>query len=344
MGYTLALAAPKAITFIEYDDPPLAAREVRLKTLYSGISAGTEMASYRGTSPHLHKRWDAARRLFVAGETPPAYPLTNWGYEEVGEVIEVGADVTRVAPGARVWGTWGHKSTHVASEEWAAERVLDPGLDPRCGIFSHVGAIALNVILDAELHPGEFAAVFGQGPMGLVVTQLARLNGATVCAVDGLPRRLELARELGAEVAIDFQKEDAAAAIKGLTGQRGADVSIEMTGSYAALQTAIRATAYNAAVIAAGFYQGEGRELYLGEEFHHNRIRLVASQISGSSPRLGGRWDRLRLYQTFMALQAQGRVALLPLISHVLPARRAAEAFQLLDAGAPDAVQVVLEF
>lgn len=264
-------------------------------------------------------------------------------------MVEVGDAVTRVQVGDRIWGTWGHKSTHAAEQDWAAQRLLDPSLDSLCGIFSHVGAIGLNVVLDAQtsglnIHVGEDVAIFGQGVMGLVVTQLARLNGGTVIAVDGIARRLELARRCGAAHVIDFHSQEPAETIKALTGGRGADVSIEITGSYRALHEAIRATAYNARVVAAGFYQGEGKGLFLDEEFHHNRIQIISSQISGSSPRLGQRWDRLRLNRTVMQLQAERRIDLLALISHRFRAKDAAAAFELLDTAPEDAVQVVLEF
>lgn len=344
MGYHIVLAAPKQIELVEYEEEPLDSHQVRLRTLYSGISAGTELTLYRGTNPYLNKRWDSERRLFVAGDSALTYPVTNLGYEEVGKVVEVGSEVTRVKPGDVVWGTWGHKSTHTASEEWAAERVLEADLDPVCGIFSHVGAITLNVVLDADIHVGEYVAVFGQGVMGLVVTQLARLNGGTVIAVDGIPQRLVLARECGAEHTINFREQDAAEAIKALTHNRGADVSIEITGAYSALHSAIRATAYNSKVIAAGFFQGEGQGLALGEEFHHNRIQIISSQISGSGPRLDHRWDRLRLNKTIMQLQAQGRINLTRLISHTFDARDAADAFRLLDENMGEVVMVVLKF
>jgi 2-desacetyl-2-hydroxyethyl bacteriochlorophyllide A dehydrogenase len=356
--FAVTLTAPRQVTLSEYRERELEANQVRLKTLYSGISAGTELSSYRGSNPLLNKRWDTERRLFVNdGDLGPphsggdagagnilSYPLDNWGYEEVGRVVELGADVTKVKLGDTIWGTWSHKSSHLADEEWASERVLPASLDPICGIFSHVGAIALNVVLDADIHVGEYVAVFGQGVMGLTVTQLARLNGGTVIAVDGIAKRLELGRALGAEYAINFQEQDAAEEIKRLTDNRGADVSIEITGSYNALHNAIRATAYNSRVIAAGFYQGEGRGLALGEEFHHNRIQIISSQISGSAPHLSHRWNRLRLNHTVMNLQAQGRIDLKRLITHIIPARDAAEAFRLLDENPNDAVQVVLQF
>ena len=57
-----------------------------------------------------------------------------------------------------------------------------------------------------------------------------------------------------------------------------------MTGNYRALHEAIRSVAYSSRVCAAGFMQGEGLGLRLGEEFHHNRVQVVCSQISGVAP------------------------------------------------------------
>ena len=81
----------------------------------------------------------------------------------------------------------------MGDEDWAARACCPPGVDPRLGIFSQIGAIALNAVLDADIHLGESVAVFGQGVPGQIVAQLARLNGATVIAVDGVAQRLELA-------------------------------------------------------------------------------------------------------------------------------------------------------
>ena len=57
----LVLSAPQQPAIETYDARPLGSKEVRLQTLYSGISAGTEMTVYYGSSPHLNKRWDADR-------------------------------------------------------------------------------------------------------------------------------------------------------------------------------------------------------------------------------------------------------------------------------------------
>ena len=346
MGRVVTFEGPKEVGVREYDDPPLGSREVRLRTLFSGISAGTEMTAYRGSNPYLSKRWEEERRLFLEDDVSIEYPVEGWGYEEVGEVAEVGPEVSMVAVGDVVYGTWGHRSTQVVDEGWAAERRVPPGVDPVVGVFSRIGAIALNGVLDADVHVGEFVAVFGQGVPGLIAAQLARLNGGTVVAVDGIDRRLELAGELGADHVVDFRERSPAEEVKALTEDRGADVCIEFSGSYRALHEAIRTAAYNSKVVSAGFYQGEGAGLFLGEEFHHNRARIVCSQISGLSPALDHRWDVRRLERTVMSLAAEGRISLAPLVTHRFGIDDAARAFELLDRRpAPgDVVQAVIEF
>src|SRR5215203_7539711 len=88
------------------------------------ISAGTELTAYRGTNPYLSRHWDVERRLFVDGEPTFSFPLDGWGYEQVGEIVEVGDGVAQVRPGDRVWGAWGHRSGSVVPAEPVAERVL----------------------------------------------------------------------------------------------------------------------------------------------------------------------------------------------------------------------------
>ena len=154
------------------------------------------------------------------------------------------------------------------------------------------------------------------------------------------------ARELGVPYVVDFNEKSPAEEIKRLSEGQGADVSVEISGSYPALHEAIRSTAYNSKVVSAGFFQGEGTGLSLGEEFHHNRIRVVCSQISGLSPALDHRWSVERLERTVMSLAAEGRISLESLVTHVFDADEAHEAFSLLDQRpAPgDVVQAVIKF
>lgn len=343
-GSVVRFTAPRTVEVAPLPDAVPGPGQARVATLFSGISAGTELTGYRGSNPYLEKRWDAQRRIFVPGERSVQYPFDAWAYEEVGRIVECGRGVASVTEGDVVWGKWGHRSSVVLDADHLAARVLPPGTDPLLGIFSEIGAIALNVVLDADIHVGETVAVFGMGVPGQIAAQLARLNGGRVVAVDRIPQRLEMARRLGADEVVDGGRTDAAERIRELTDNRGADVSLEVSGSYRALHEAVRSTAYSSRVVAAGFFQGEGAGLALGEEFHHNRISVVCSQISGVAPALSHRWDTYRLQRTAMDLAASGRLVLAPLVSKVVPVQRAAEAFELLDHASQDVLQVVLSF
>jgi 2-desacetyl-2-hydroxyethyl bacteriochlorophyllide A dehydrogenase len=344
MPSLVRFSSPRLAEVVPDNHPAPQADDVLIRTLYSGISAGTELTAYRGSNPYLNKRWDDSSRLFVDGDTSISYPVDGWGYEEVGEVVSVGAAAHGVAVGDVVWGTWGHRSHTVKKADWAARRILDPAVDPRVGIFSQIGGIALNLVLDADVHVGETVAVFGLGVPGQLAAQLARLNGGRVIAVDGIADRRQLALDLGADHALDPAEGGVAERIRDLTEGRGADVCLEVSGSYHALHEAVRAVAYSSRVCVAGFMQGEGAGLRLGEEFHHNRVALVCSQISGVAPAVQHRWNYDRLARTAIELASEKRLHVTDLITHTVPVARAADAFQMLDERPHEALQVVLSF
>lgn len=339
----LVLNSPHELGFEDTPDAPLGPDEVRITTLFSGISAGTELTQYRGTSPFMHRQFDEALRMFVDSDARNSpYPVRTLGYEEVGDIVDVGRSVSDLQIGQRVYGTWNHRTHHVATADYARERLMPEGADPRIGIFSHIGAVALNGVHDARIRIGDTAAVFGLGVLGQIVAQAARASGARVIGVDPDPARRAMAESLGAHQTVDAV--GAAEAIKALTGGRGADVCIEVSGAAAALAEAIRAVTYSSRVVAMGFFQGEVTGLRLGEEFHHNRVELVCSQISGTAPEAMHRWSKPRLWRTAIELQHDGTLELLPLITHTAPFTDAPALFARLDAGEPGLLQAMLTF
>jgi threonine dehydrogenase-like Zn-dependent dehydrogenase len=341
----LVLTATRQLAFEDIADAPLAADHVRIRTLYSGISVGTELAGYRGTSPYMNRRWDAEHRMFRDGDSPSwTFPIRTLGYEEVGEIVEIGSTVTRVKIGDRVFGRWGHRTAHRMSENDAGEQLIPVGSDARIGIFSHIGAVALNGVHDARIRMGDLVVVFGLGVPGQIVAQAARASGATVIGVDPVAGRRAMAEQLGADRTLDPAAGSVAEIIKQETKGCGADICIEVSGAPAALAEAMRTVAYASRVVAMGFFQGETRGLSLGEEFHHNRIEVVSSQISGVAPESSHRWSRLRLWQTAIRLQHEGRLNLLPLITDVVPFEDAPALFARLDSGDPAILQPVLNF
>jgi threonine dehydrogenase-like Zn-dependent dehydrogenase len=345
MEKALVVTGTRNLAFESYAAPPLRDGDVRIRTLFSGVSAGTELSQYRGTSPFMHKSWDSQNRVFRPDGQPSwTFPVRNLGYEEVGAVVETGPGVTGIRVGQKVFGTWGHRTSHVMTAEEARARLMPDDADPRIGIYSHIGAVALNGVHDARIRLGDLAVVFGLGVPGQIVAQAAMASGARVVGVDPIAGRRETFLALGGKRALDPASVSVADLIKAETGGRGADVCIEVSGAPAALSEAMRTVAYASRVVAMGFFQGEVRGLHLGDEFHHNRIELFSSQISGVASEASHRWSKLRLWQEAMRLQHEGVLDLIPLITDSVPFDQAPALFHRLDEGDPAILQAVLTF
>lgn len=340
----LILTGVRQLAFEPLPVRPLAAGEVRVRTLYSGVSAGTELSQYRATSPYMSRQWDTSRRVFRDGEPSWTYPVRNLGYEEVGEIVEIGPDVASVRAGDRIFGTWGHRTSHITGEAGIGGRLMPEGADPRLGIFSHIGAVALNGVHDARIRIGDLVVVFGLGVPGQIVVQAARVSGATVIGVDPVPFRRQMAERMGASRTLDPNDASVADAVKDANGGIGADICIEVTGFPPALAEAMRTVIYGGRVVAMGFFQGETLGLRLGDEFHHNRIELISSQISGVAPEASHRWSKPRLWKSAIRLQHEGRLNLLPLITDAVPFEEAPSLFARLDSGDTTILQSVLSF
>jgi 2-desacetyl-2-hydroxyethyl bacteriochlorophyllide A dehydrogenase len=343
MPRVVAFLAPREVALIECEPQPLVPGGVRVRTWYSGVSTGTELTAYRGSNPYLTGAWDAGTRLFRAGTPTFAYPISGWGYAEVGEVIEVAEGVETPRVGEVVYGIWGHRSDAVVDAALVRDRVIEAGQAIR-GCFARSGAIALNAVLAADARLGQRIAIFGQGVIGLLATRLATLSGSDVVAIDVHPRRLRVARDLGAVEVFEATVPGGAGAAVRTWCPGGVDAAIELSGNDAALHEATRAVVVDGTVVAAGFYQGGAGQLRLGEEFHHNRVRIVVSQISGTPLTLGPQWNQQRLVTTFMRQLLAGRVPTDELLTDVVDAADVGTVFRRLDEGDPDLLQAVLRF
>ena len=262
---------------------------VRVRTWYSGISAGTELTAYRGLEPvphpHLGPRPPAVRRR----ATPTfAYPVEGWGYSEVGEVVEV-ADGRRrhrrsatscTASGATAARRW-CRPTAVARRTWSADDAHLGHL--RAGRLDRPQRRAGRRRPDRRpgrgLRPGRHRAA--RHPAGHARRRRGRRRrhaaraGSRPPAPWAPPRPWPPTRAGGA-----------GAVVREWSGG-GVDAAIELSGSDRALHEAVRSVVVDGTVVASGFYQGGAANLRLGEEFHHNRVRIVASQISGTPVGLG---------------------------------------------------------
>ena len=199
----------------------------------------------------------------------------------------------------------------------------------------------MNAVAYAESeHQGAPVVVFGAGPVGLITAQVARADGAAhVYVVDRVPERLAIAESLGFEPMHADGELDVAATLKRRHGSEGIPVALECSGSTAALHEAIRVVKRRGLVVGAGFYQGESRGLMLGDEFHHNGIRVACGQIGNVHPSTD--WTGLR--GRIIELARSGSVALGTLSRLTLPVERVADGFAALGRPA-EVLQVALSY
>ncbi len=339
-GKTVQIVSSGAVECAVYEPTPLPDNWVRIRTIRSTISPGTEMTFYGrdASNVYLHKRWNEELRLFEAGPGSMPYPIA-FGYRAAGEVIESRSAEIKV--GARVFGNWRHTELTSMPADQALAQVLPGELSWDDGVdLAQMGPICLNAVAFGEReHEGGAAVVFGAGPVGLITAQLAAAEGAQVHIVDRIPARLEIARSLGLEIVEASDDVDVAATLKRRYGSDGVAVAWECTGSTVALHEAIRVVRRRGLVVAVGFYQGEGRGVWLGDEFHHNGIRVVCGQIGNIHP--GWSWQRLRADICDRALSGGLVLGGLPRLT--FPVEQAAEAFEALTHPA-DVLQVALRY
>jgi len=350
MPRALYLVAPRTLEFHDYDLAPLGPRDVRLQSVLSGISHGTELNLYRGTSPFVDKRFDPNSRMFVT-RPDPGFSPSRLGYELVSRVVEIGSQVDEVAVGGLVHTATPHQPATIVNMDETAQaaipmQVLPGEVTPERGVFAALVGVAVAAVQDAQIKVGDHVVVFGLGTIGLIVAQLARLNGALrVTAVDPLAKRRAVATRLGVDEAVDPDREDVAAMLKGAPGARGPDVVIEASGNYGALQNALRCAPMAGTVVTLGYYQGGATPVCLGEEWHHNRLTMVSSMAVWDCPsRFCPLWDRPRITSTAIELLARGLVNVDGLVSHRFPYRSAADAYRLIDEQPEETIKVVLEY
>ncbi len=352
MARSLVLEGPRTLRLQPDEAAALGPRDVRVRAALSGISHGTELNLYRGTSAFADRVFDRELRSFLSLDPPrPAYP-SPLGYELVGVVDEVGSEVDELSVGDLVHAGVPHREEAVLDLD-AALRTTYPLVRLPAGapwerwLFVSLGMVALVAAHDARIKVGDHVAVFGLGAIGLLLVQLARMAGAArVTGVDPVAARRDLAQGLGADAVLDPREtgEGIGPAIK-RAGRRGVDAAVETSGSSAALQGAIAAAGLGGTVVTVSFYQGGAPELRLGEEWHHNRLEMVSSMGAWDAPhRAYPAWDRLRVAQAIVGLLAVGRLEVDAFPIRHFPFDEAADAYDWLDAHPDEAIKVALTY
>jgi threonine dehydrogenase-like Zn-dependent dehydrogenase len=251
------------------DLPAPGTGEVLVRTLFTGISRGTETLVYSGGVPP--SQYAAMRAPFQEGDFPGP---VKYGYLNVG-VVEDGPPGLA---GRTVFCLFPHQTRYVVPA--SAVHPVPDGVPARRAVLAGTVETAVNALWDAAPLVGDRIAVVGGGMVGCCVAALlARFPGVRVELVDADPARAATAAALG----IGFALPEAAAG--------DCDLAVHASATPAGLARSLELLAPEGTVIELSWYGDRPVPVPLGEAFHSRRLVLRSSQVGAVAPARRGRRD-----------------------------------------------------
>ncbi len=267
--------------------------------------------------------------LLVRGQyqVKPAFPFTP-GSDVAGVVLETASDVEGLAPGDSVFGAlpFGAYAERVVAPAALLRRV------PQGMSFDEAAAFPIvyptsyaALVFRANLCAGETLLVHAAaGGVGSAALQIGKALGARVIGTAGGADKLEVLRGLGADLAIDYRKDDFVAAVQEATEGRGADVIYDPVGGDV-FDRSLKCIAWNGRALVIGFASGRIPEIKA------NRILLKNIAVSGLHWGAYPAHEPERVEQVFAALaELYARGAIPPLIFARYPLEQLPEALRVL--------------
>ena len=305
------------------DEP--GSNEVIVRNRYSLISAGTELAMFTRT----HRGFDETDFAYAK------YPFRP-GYAAVGDVVAVGDGVADLAPGTRVFHRKRH-ATH-ALLEFSDLLPVPEGVPDRSVPFLAMVQIAMSAVRQAPVYFGENVLVIGMGLVGNLCAQLCGLAGAgRVAAADLAASRLAQAQACGVDLAFNLSEEPLADWLPEL-GSRGANFVVEAVGSGPTIDLAIKAAADHGRVVLLGSPRDK-LELDPYFDIHRTGVHLIGAHASTVDAA-----TRALDIPFIWSLLAKGRIAVAPLITHVLPYTEGQRAYEGLRDRKDEYLGVLLQY
>jgi NADPH:quinone reductase-like Zn-dependent oxidoreductase len=260
--------------------------EVRVRTLFSGISRGTERLVLGGRVPV--SEYERMRAPFMSGAFP--FPV-KYGYAAVGRVEDGPAELA----GRLVFALHPHQEAFNAPAE--AVLPLPEAVPPERAVLTANMETALNAVWDAGPGPADRIAVVGGGVVGALVAWLCgRLPGASVMLVDIEASRAELAGRLGVSFASPRK------------ARGDCDLVVHASGTGEGLSTALGLAGMEATIVEMSWYGAGEVPVALGAEFHSRRLRLISSQVGQVAPSHRPRWTHQRRLAAALELLSDPRL------------------------------------
>lgn len=335
MPNQLLAVAPRKAAIGRYEDRAIQSDEVKVKVLCAAPKHGSELADFRGESPHRADYYDGGWRLFLPRESTdpsgaPAFKPWNLGNQWVGDIIEAGPKVTDYAVGDRVCGYGGIRETQIVRASHPFDLFKMPGqMSWKNAVCLDPSLFALGGVRDAHVRPGDRVAVFGLGAIGQLAAQIARLAGASYVAVaDPIAYRRGAAVRNGADRAFDPTAEDVGLLLKQDTGKLGVDVIIETSANELAMNHALRGLAYGGTIAYVGWARPFRGGMDWGREAHFNNARIVFSRACSEPNPDDPRWSFRRITEVCWELLKNHRLNCEEIIDPVVPFSESDRAYE----------------
>lgn len=281
---------------------------VLVKTQFTVVSGGTERAYLLGMP-----------------NTAQKFP-TGIGYCGIGQVVEIGDLVTDLAPGDRVLVYHGGHSQYSLVSRGRLTKVENDNIDSLDAVFTIIASMGLGGVRKLELELGESAMVMGLGLLGIFSVQFCALSGANpVIAADLNPERRALALELGADYALDPSDENFVQTVMQLTGGKGINACVEVTGASVAMQQALQCASRQGRISLLGCTRVSNNAVDYYSQVHKPGVKLIGAhnmvrpQVD-SYPHCWTHHDDCR---AILGLMGAGKLKVGPIRSRVVPAAEA---------------------
>lgn len=307
--------------------------QVRLKTLITGVSTGTERTLYTYNDPH----WSEV----IRGPLP-----YDMGYNNIGVVTAVGAQVTRFKPGDRVYSIAPHTTEDIFEQDGVIAKVPD-GVAAEDAVFTHLFSLGLHALRRGDFTPGSRVAVIGMGVIGLCTVALAKAIGAQVLAVGRGAARLDVARQLGADLVLDADAPDFAQQAASFGGPDGIDIAVLIGSTWSAMRSACELLRHGGTVSLIGF---PGVEAVPADFNPFDTAWFYLKQLTYASvsfvprtphPVQEVRWTLVRNYEYLLYLMQQGKLSVAPMITDRCPYTDYKPMYERMAAGDRDLIGLI---
>ena len=301
--------------------------EVLIRTEWTLISPGTEGAG-----------------LMVMENTGGSFPARP-GYNNAGRIEGIGPGVEDLAVGDRVASHAGHASVTVTPVDRVFQ--IPDGLPSEEAVFFNMGAICLQGVRKASVQIGDSVLVIGQGIVGNLALQLAKLDGGIpVIGADLSTGRLEISKKCGADGVINPETGNLEDEVRAATGGKGPAVVIEATGAPEPINTAFRLAAWCGRVVILASTRGETASVNFYRDVHKKGLSVIGAHNS-IRPQLDSTpwyWTARDDAEVILQLLARGRLNVRDLTSVRLKAEEAPKGYQMVMDRKMDVLGILLDW